>query len=49
MKKILTWKISNTEERKNAANSFERDFFKFMISSVYAKIMENLKKESKWD
>ena len=32
----------NTEERKNAANSFEKDFFKMMITSVYRKTMENL-------
>ena len=32
----------NTEERKNAANSFEKDFFKMMITSVYSKTMENL-------
>ena len=31
----------NTEERKNAANSFEKDFFKMMITSVYSKTMEN--------
>ena len=32
----------NIEERKNAANSFEKDFFKMMITSVYSKTMENL-------
>ena len=25
----------NTEKRRNAANSFEKDFFKLMINSVY--------------
>ena len=39
MKKYIDF---NTEKRKNAANDFEKDFFKIMISSVYGKTMENL-------
>ena len=41
MKKYIDF---NTEKKKNAANDFEKDFFKLMINSVYAKAMENLGK-----
>ena len=41
MKKYIDF---NTEKRKNAANSFEKDFFKITINSVYGKTMENLPK-----
>ena len=39
MKKYIDF---NTKKRANAANSFEKDFFKLMIYIVYGKIMENL-------
>ena len=41
MKKYINF---NTEKRTNAANSFEKDFFKLMINSVFGKTIGNLRK-----
>ena len=41
MKKYIDF---NTEKRTNAANSFEKDYLKLIINSVYGKAMENLRK-----
>ena len=34
----------NTQKRTKPANSFEKEFFRLMIDSVYGKTMENLRK-----
>ena len=44
MKKYIDFK---TEKRRNAANSFEKDFFWLMINSVYGKTMKNFRKRIK--
>ena len=41
MKKYTSF---NTKKRINAANDFEKDFFKLIINSVYGKTMETLRK-----
>ena len=41
MKKYIDF---NTEKSMNAANDFQKDFFKLMINSAYGKTMENLRK-----
>ena len=41
MKKYIDF---NTEKRKTATNDFDKDFLKLMISSVYGKTIDNLRK-----
>ena len=41
---VKRWIDFNIEKRENAANRFEKYFFKLMINSVYGKTMENFRK-----
>ena len=43
MKKYIDF---NTEKRANAANSFEKDFFKLMVNSVYGKTVKKFMKKN---
>ena len=40
MKKYIDF---STEKRRNAANDFQKGYFKLMVNSVYGKTMENLR------
>ena len=46
MKKYIDF---NTKKRMDAANDFEKDFFKLMINSVQEKQWKIYENESMWD
>ena len=46
MKKCINFNTEKKPKKTNASNSFEKDFFKLMINSVYGKTMENLRKRT---